>query len=88
MVKNMKLLQLPEMEQLAKQAMNNALKEYISPPDEVRVLLTLGRELTAGAGVFELYVPADRPQDAKVIGRTTVNRSSGEVTVEVFLPRR
>lgn len=87
MVSRTKLLQLSEMEPVAKEATYSALKAYMPPSDEDKKSLTLGKVLTDEAGIFELYVPADRPQDAKVISRATVNRATGEVTVEVFLPR-
>jgi hypothetical protein len=31
-----------------------------------RLQVTLGEVLTDESGIFELYVPADRPQDAKL----------------------
>ena len=87
MVSKTKLLQLSEMESVAKEATYDALKACMPPPDEDKMALALGKVLTDEAGIFELYVPADRPQDAKVISRATVNRTTGEVSVEVFLPK-
>lgn len=87
MVSKTKLLPLSEMEHVAKEATYEALKAYVPPSDEDKKVLVLGKVLTDEAGVFELYVPADRPQDAKVISRATVNRTTGQVAVEVFLPR-
>ena len=75
------------MEPVAKEATYSALQAYMPPSDEDKEALTLGKILTDETGIFELYVPADRPQDAKLISRATVNRVTGEVTVEVFLPR-
>jgi hypothetical protein len=86
-VSKTKLLQLFEMQPVAKEATYSALKAYMPPSDEDKKSLTLGAMLTDEAGIFELYLPADRPQDAKVISRASVNRVTGEVTVEVFLPR-
>lgn len=87
MVSKTKLLPLSEMEPVAKEATYEALKAYMPPSDEDKKVLVLGKMLTDEAGVFELYVPADKPQDAKVISRATVSRTTGQVAVEVFLPR-
>jgi hypothetical protein len=86
-VTKMKLLQLSEMELVAKAATFEALKAYTPLSGEEKKMLTLGKVLTDETGIFELYVPADRPQDAKVVSRATVNRLTGQVAVEVFLPR-
>jgi hypothetical protein len=87
MVRKTKLFQLSEMESVAKEATYDALKTCMPPSDEDKKAMVLGKMLTDEAGIFELYVPADRPQDARVISRATVNRTTGEVNVEVFLPR-
>jgi hypothetical protein len=87
MVSKTKLLQPSEMESMAKKATYDALKAYMPPSDEDQKALVLGKMLTDEKGIFELYVPADRPQDARVISRATINRTTGEVDVEVFLPK-
>jgi hypothetical protein len=81
------LLKLSEMESIAKEATYEALRAYVPPSDEDKKALVLGKVLTDEAGVFELYVPADKAQNAKVISRASVDRTTGQVTVEVFLPR-
>lgn len=87
MVSKAKLLQLVEMEPVAKDATYEALKRCIPPSEDEKKALVLGKMLTNDSGVFELYVPADKPQDARVISRATVNRITGEVVnMEVFLP--
>jgi hypothetical protein len=86
MVTKGKLLKLAEMEAIAKEATHNALSRCAPPSAEDKKQMTLGKVLTNEAGVFELYVPADKPHDAKVISRATVDRVTGKVTVEVFLP--
>jgi hypothetical protein len=87
-VSKTKLLQLAEMEPIAKEATYDALKGCMPPSDDDKKALVLGKMLTDEAGIFELYVPADKPQDARVISRATVNRITGEVVnVEVFLPK-
>lgn len=47
----------------------------------------LGRFETETEGFFEIYIPSEQPLDAKVISRARVNRSAGEVSVEVFLDK-
>lgn len=87
MVSKTKLLPLSKMERVAREATYEALKAYAPPSEEDKKGLVLGKMLTDEAGIFELYVPADRSQDANVISRATVNRTTGQVAVEVFLPR-
>lgn len=85
MVKTTELLGLSEMEPIAKNATFAALAGYVSPSNEEKAVMTLGRAITDTEGVFELYIPSDRPQDAKVISCAKVNRLTGEVKVDVFL---
>ena len=47
----------------------------------------LGRFETETEGFFEIYIPSEQPLDEKVISRARVNRSAGEVSVEVFLDK-
>ena len=37
---------------------------------------------------FELYIPGERPEDARVISSAVMDMFSGTGNVEVFLPRR
>ncbi len=85
MVNNKRLLKLSDMEPIAKAATYAALMRYLPPSDENKKRLTLGKVITDAEGVFELYIPADRPQDAKVISCAKVDRLTGKVEVEVFL---
>lgn len=84
---NERKMSLADMEKVAKEATYQALLAYYPPSPEDKQKLTLGKILTDSAGIFELYVPADRPQDAKVISRAIVDRIAGTVKVEVFLER-
>lgn len=79
-------LNLSEMEVIAKDATRAALVRYAPPTAEEGKILTLGSGIMDTEGIFELYIATDRPQDAKVISCAKVNRLTGEVTVEVFLP--
>ena len=87
MVKQSKKL-LADMEEAAKSATYQALLAYLPPDPEENVKLALGKIYTNSEAIFELNVPGERPQDAKVISRATVNRVSGKMVVEVFLKRR
>ena len=77
---------LTDMEEAARAATAEALRGYPPPSGQDRDNLTLGKQLTDEEGIFELYVPGERPQDAKVISRAVVDRVTGKVAVEVFLP--
>jgi hypothetical protein len=87
MASSVKRLKLDEMQEIARNATRAALVPYrrLTTEDEAR--LTLGSGIEGDEGVFELYLAGERPQDAKVISRATVNRHTGEVLVEVFLNR-
>lgn len=83
-----KLLSLDAMEPIAREATRRALSEFPEPPKEDHTNWTLGKFETEAEGVFEIYIPSERPLDAKVISRTRVNRRTGEViSVEVFLDK-
>lgn len=85
MVKTTKLLGLSEMEPIAKRATFAALVRYVPPSDDEKAIMTLGKVVTDTDGIFELYIPSERPQDAKVISCAKVSRLTGEVKVDVFL---
>ncbi|WP_143133376.1 hypothetical protein [Pseudoduganella namucuonensis] len=85
MVNAAKLLGLSEMEAIAKNATFAALAGYVPPSNEEKAVMTLGKVVTDTEGIFELYIPSERPQDAKVISCAKVSRMTGEVRVEVFL---
>jgi hypothetical protein len=80
-------LKLKDLESRARTMTREALKAYQLPPD-IRDQLTLGTFMEGDMIVFELYVPGERPQDARVISRATLNSTTGIGEVEVFLPRR
>lgn len=80
-------LKLSEMQEIARQATRAALVPYRRLTKEEDANLTLGSGIEGNEGIFELYVAAERPQDAKVISRATVNRETGEVRVEVFIEK-
>ena len=77
------------LERIARDATRKALEEAIRGRNGLAHLwsnVVLGeREQGRGYRVFELYVPDDRPETAIFLTRAVVDRSTGEVTVEVFL---
>lgn len=87
MVVKKKLLRLDEMEPIAREATRRALSEYPEPPKAEQADWALGKFETETEGVFEIYIPSEQPLDAKVISRARVNRSTGEVNVEIFLEK-
>ncbi len=82
-----KLLNLKEMENIAKRATHDALMPYPRLQGSDSENLTLGTQLTESEGIFELYIAGERPLDAKVITCARVDRRTGEVGVEVFLEK-
>jgi hypothetical protein len=80
-------LKLDEMQEIARKATRAALVPFRRLSAEEDARLTLGSGIDGDDGVFELYLAAERPQDAKVISRATVNRYTGDVRVEVFLEK-
>lgn len=82
-----KLLTLDAMEPIAREATRHALSNYSEPSSQEREEWALGKFETASEGVFEIYIPSERPLDAKVISRARVDRATGKVNVEVFLEK-
>jgi hypothetical protein len=69
-----KLLSLDEMEPIAKEATRRAMSEYPAPSKDEQSKRTLGKFEAETEGVFEIYIPSERPLDAKVISRARVDR--------------
>ncbi len=82
-----KLLLLDEMEPIAREATRQALNRFPEPSKEDQSSWTLGKFETETEGVFEIYIPSERPLNTKVISCARVNRRTGEVRVEVFLDK-
>jgi len=85
MTSKKKLLTLREMAPIAREATRKALEPYKGRQELEDKSLTLGEGIEGSEGLFELYLAAERPQDARVICRATVDRRTGEVKVEVLL---
>ena len=88
MVAKKNLMSLTAMEQIAKEAMRQALSQYPAPSKEDQATWSLGKFETESDGVFEIYVPSDQPLNAVVISRARVDRKTGKAQVEVFLDKR
>lgn len=82
-----KLLSLDEMEPIARDATRRELSKYPSPSKDEQASWTLGKFEVENEGVFEIYVPSERPLDARVISRARVDRRTGAVSIEVFLDK-
>lgn len=87
MTSTKKLMTLREMEPIAREATRKALTPYKGSRELEDENLTLGKSIDGPEGIFELYLAAERPQDARVICCATVDRRTGEVQVEVFLKK-
>lgn len=87
MVTKNSFLRLDEMEPIAQGAIHRALGEYPAPPKEDQRKWTLGKFETDSEGIFEIYIPSDRPLAATVICRAHVDRKTGDVNVEIFLDK-
>ncbi|QWP78951.1 hypothetical protein J5226_11415 [Lysobacter sp. K5869] len=74
-----------KMEAIAREATRQALSMHPKPPESEQANWTLGKFETDDEGIFEIYIPSERPLDAKVISTAKVNRRTGEVSVEIFL---
>lgn len=87
-----KRLHSREMEEIARLATREALKEYLwplTPEDEKNLTLgVLGSPDDRDHQTFMLYISADPPENSIILTQAKVNAVSGEVQVKVFLPRR
>jgi hypothetical protein len=83
-----KILSMKEMEPIARKATHDALIEYDEPSKHILAQWTLGKYETEKEGIFEIYIPAEISIDAKIISCARVDRTTGAVTVEVFLEKK
>ena len=77
-----KQIPLDELQERARQMTLTELRKFVVP-EEFKSKLTLGVQFEGDFRVFELYVPGERPSDARVISRARLNIYSGEGEVEV-----
>lgn len=75
--------ELDELQEIARVATHEALKEFEQLPAEWQTGLTLGAGLDDGYAIFELYVAGERPEDAIVISSARVHRESRSVEVRI-----
>lgn len=75
--------ELDELREIARLATRKALEDYEPMPKEWEENLTLGTFFEEDARIFELYVAAERPDDAIVISSARVNRKDRSVQVVI-----
>jgi hypothetical protein len=75
--------ELDELQEIARVATRTALEGYEPMPKEWEENLTLGTSFEGDERIFELYIAAERPEDAVVISTARVNRKSKEVVVTI-----
>jgi hypothetical protein len=80
----MKRIPVNDLEEIAADVTRKALADY-EIPDWVRHNIILGMAFDGDDRIFELYVPGERPEDAKVISAVRINSLTGDVVrVEIF----
>lgn len=80
----------PTPEELQEQAhvmTDAALATVAALPEGFREKLVLGITASGHNRIYELYVPGDKPEDALVISRCTLDTRTGEGEVKVFPER-
>lgn len=77
---------LQELEEIARVLTKNTLVNY-DIPEDVKNNLVLGTFFDGDYRIFQLYIPGDRPEDARVISSVRVNALTGQANIEVFLTR-
>jgi hypothetical protein len=75
--------ELDELQEIARLATYDALKEFGPLPAEWKANLTLGAGIDEDYGVFELHVAAERPENAIIISSTRVHRKTRSVEVTI-----
>ena len=75
--------ELEALQELARVATREALKEYEPVPEEWRENLTLGTYFEGDVRVFELYVAQEKPANAIVISSARVDRKTKAVEVAI-----
>ena len=71
------------LEEIARAATVEALRDFEPVPENWRRELALGTLFDGDDRVFELYVPGERPADAVVISSARVNRKTKHVEVTI-----
>lgn len=75
--------ELDELQEIARVATYDALKDFEPLPADWKKSLSLGGRIDAEYGVFELYIAAERPEDATVISSARVHRKTRAVEVTI-----
>lgn len=77
-------MKLDDLQERARQMVTEALESCRPLPADHRDKLVLGIRFEGNDRVFELYVPGERPEDAIVVARATLDEDTGMGTVETF----
>lgn len=80
---NNKRKKLEELQEIARRMTITALAEY-DLPDDYRRGAVLGTQWDGEDCIFELYLPGERPADAKVFARTRLNSRSGRGQTQIL----
>lgn len=78
-----KRLTLEQMEEIARKLTHDTLLEYEIPEGAFDGAV-LGVLIERRHRVFQLYLPAERPQDGRILTSTRVCMDDGGATIEVF----
>lgn len=79
-----KKLSFDEAREIARLLTREALKKH-KITDEFWSQVVLGSGLESDTAIFELYIPGERPEDARLISQTVINRYTGRGEVKIFL---
>jgi len=75
--------ELDELREIARLATCEALKAFVPISATWRANLALGTFVENDVAIFELYIAAERPEDAIVISAARVNRKTRAVAVTI-----
>ena len=78
------MLSLDEAQEIAKLLNREALKTH-KIEDELWSQVVLSSGLEGDTAIFELYIPGERPEDARLISQAVINRYTGRGEVKVFI---
>ncbi|MEZ4449129.1 MAG: hypothetical protein R3B09_06585 [Nannocystaceae bacterium] len=78
------MIPLDELKEKARIMTKDALRHYPSFPKEFEPDIALGTFFDGNLRIFELYVAKQRPQDAIILTRATLDAMTGDGKVEVF----
>lgn len=78
------VMDLEALQERARKLVREALRACPPLPNDYKKRLTLGVRFEDNNRIFELYVDANRPEDAVVVARATLDKDTGTGHVETF----